>query len=212
MDVDIYNGTSDVGGGAPSSAFSGAGGQPGVWNAYPGDYGGSYDLVNVDGTFTGVSVHGNHDGMAGMLGWNNPDVSGDVALLMKDAEVVGVPLTYNLTGLADGEYRVYTYVCSPDPGYPGSADVFIAQALGEQTRHAEGTLPGNYFIEGRTHTVHDVLITDGSLDIQISGPWPKTFVNGFQLVPVPEPASLASLGLGALLFLRRKRKSPDPNR
>jgi hypothetical protein len=69
-----------------------------------------------------------------------------------------------------------------------------------------GQMPGNQFILGVTHVIHEVDVTTGSLSVSIAG---ECYLNGFQLQAVPEPASLLGLSLGALMFAKRKR---TPNR
>jgi hypothetical protein len=71
-----------------------------------------------------------------------------------------------------------------------------------------GNYPLNTFALGSTHSIHDVLVSNGTLSITVAAPPDPTntfgggFVNGFQIVPAP--ASGAVLALAALCHRRRR--------
>ncbi|MFN0136997.1 MAG: hypothetical protein ACKVS9_12875 [Phycisphaerae bacterium] len=87
-----------------------------------------------------------------------------------------------LRGVSNGTYRVYTYAAWPDP----SSDASVAVNTAPEA-HISGTMPGDAFIEGVTHTVHEVAVTNGNIFITVfagAGSYWETFLGGVQIVPV----------------------------
>lgn len=67
-------------------------------------------------------------------------------------------------------------------------------------------MPGNNRFElGITHSIHHLNLSGDAFTIQVAGPWPNACVNGFQIVSVPEAASLLILAAGLPVLLRRRR-------
>jgi hypothetical protein len=142
-------------------------------------------------------------GGAGVLGYNNPNLSGDYAYLLKDAEAVGAGgLRFTLTGLAPGQYRIFTYAVKPQ-GEAWTTQITIPGSV-QGTVDVTGPMPPNQLIDGITHSVHDIDFSGGSLLIRAEEHWPNSYVNGFQIQAVPEPASVAALA-ALLPILVRKR-------
>jgi hypothetical protein len=80
-------------------------------------------------------------------------------------------------------------------------------AAGQNPQIVTGQLTPNQFEHLITHSVHDVEVTDGTLrwDFRNDPFIPGVVVNGFQVVPVPEPATgFALLSLCAGLIARRR--------
>lgn len=202
VDVDIFNGHPLVGGGAPSPGFGAAANQIGFGNALPATTLTGFALQDLTGASTGVTVA--CTGSGGALGFNNPANAGDFNFLLNDADRIGTGgLTYTISGMAPGSYRVYTYSARPNTT-PGAADITVPNAL-VPTMHVAGVMPGNSFVLQVTHSIHDVTITNGTLQILAAGTVNDT-INGFQIVTVPEPTTLSLVGLGALMSLRRRRQ------
>lgn len=202
VDVDIFNGNPLGGAGAPSPGFGAAAGQTGFWNALPAQIINGFGLLDVQGNATGVTV--NCTGSGGAFGFNNPSNGGDFNLLLNDADAIGTGgLTYTLNGLAPGTYRIFTYSVRPNVTV-GSSDITVPGAV-VPTVHVTGVMPGNSFVLGVTHSIHDITLTGGALQIRAAGT-AGDYVNGFQIVSVPEPTTLSLVGLGALMSLRRRRQ------
>jgi hypothetical protein len=200
VDVDLFNSPPEVGGGAPSSSFGGAAGQVGFWNAYPDNVSQSFPLQDIAGASTGVTITAT--GLGGSGGWNNPVNTGDFNLLLNDAQQVGNNFSYTLSGLNPGPYLLYTYAVKPNSQF-GEAFTTVSGSITSNPQRAAGTMPGNQFVLGVTHTVHEVDVTAGILRLQVEGPWPNAYVNGFQIVAVPEPATFAPLLFAGLFLVRR---------
>jgi hypothetical protein len=120
-------------------------------------------------------------------------------------------LTFTFTGLQAGtSYRFTVY--SADKSTPTSNDI-SAFYLGSSTtpflsgvkvvNEENGSAAAKYSGTFTAATSDPVIITSKT----ISGVTPLyTVVNGFELSVVPEPGSLALLGLGALVLLRQRRR------
>jgi hypothetical protein len=207
VDTDLFNSSSIVGGGTPSSSFGAAAGQVGFWTSFYTDNNNEpLALRDTSGTLTSVIAVAQGTGGGG--GWNNPVNTGDYNLLLNDADQIGEGFRYTITGLAPGRYLVYTYSVKPNGQY-GEADIMVSGSSSQNPQRVSGIMPGNQFQLGLTHSIHDVQVTDGSLVIGATGPWPNAFLNGFQIVPVPEPCSVLALAAGiAALITRRRKKLP----
>src|SRR5579871_827635 len=192
IDLDIGQGDAQGGNGAPSSDFGGAANSPGFWcrvdAAGPSN---PLSLQGLDGATTSVQMLATPSG-GGTLGFDNPANTGNFALLLNDGGVINNERTYGFTGLRAGRYEVVTYAVCPDPLY----DVATVTVPGADNpvENVTGPMPGNQFILGITHAQQYITISNGTLQIEVSGPWPNTFCDGMQIVELPEPAT----GLGVL--------------
>jgi hypothetical protein len=202
VDFDIGSGTPEIGSGAPSSSFAGAAGIPGVWNRVFRDDNGPAPLFDTNGVLGGASM--TWSGSAGNLGFNNPTNTGDLALLLNDAKNVSDTLTMRISGLAPGRYRVFTYAVEPQ-GHSWTTNIAIPGSV-QGTVAVTGPMPGNLLLEGVTHSIHDLQFNGGELMIAASGEWPRSYVNGFQILAVPEPTTVPFLtsGLACLVFGRKR--------
>jgi hypothetical protein len=110
--------------------------------------------------------------------------------------------------LEPGEYQLYTYAVSPIGDY-AETPVYVPGSIGKQTQVVTGPMPGNSFEYLITHSIHLVQIEGGEdLEVQFYEP-PNTgaqFVNGFQIVPVPEPSGFSIVIFGFLFVLLWRRR------
>lgn len=192
----------DVGSGVPSAAFGAAAGQVGHWNAI-GYSTGPTQLSNLAGSLTGVSVSLASTGIGYSGGWwSNPINTGDYAALLNDAADTspGQTLTFTFTGLASGQYTIYTYAVAPNNGTP-TQTVGVSNQIGG-AQFVTGPMPGNSFAQGLTHAINVSNVTSGTMVVSIASA-SNVYVNGFQIVPSPGPGAL--LGAGLLLGVRRRR-------
>jgi len=188
--------------GTPSSAFGGASGAPGVWNAHDGEEGTVGTLMDIGGVTTGVSLTLSAEGSTGV---NDVDIglTGDNAALLQDL-VFGTfnDLTLEFAGLSPGEYRIVTYAIGRQQ-HISSTDVWI-QGDTSTTQEISAEWNGSFAL-GETHSEHTIDLSDGLLRIDLlkSG---DAVVNGVQVILVPTPGAGALLLMAGLAALRRRTR------
>lgn len=213
QNINIDFDTAAVGGagdGAPANNYGAAAGLAGqgCWNLFDGivqtqilNAGTGIGCAATPVTVTRSSAAG------GNFAFNNANTLGDQQLLLDDGQdlsAVPAPLTITFTGLVNGIYDVYTYAVAPD--FTGTDTTAVT--VNGVTLNSTGPIPaGNVFVSGQTHTLHaNVAVVGGTLTISANEVAPSFgTINGVQLVLIPEPSSLALLGLGALGLIRRRR-------
>ena len=205
IDLDIFAGDPSNGNGAPSPAFAGAAGQPGYWNRLRAGSSFPQSIADTSGHTTGIQFS-IPIGAGSSGGSNFPINSGDYALLLNDYARVPDLMVFRFTGMRPGQYRIYTYAVDA-VGFSFPALVSIAGSS-TPTQRVTGPMPGNTFVRGITHSVHELLLSASTFEIEVRneviGP-PNSSVNGFQIVAVPEPASLTVLSCLFALMARRRR-------
>jgi hypothetical protein len=214
VDIDQIGAMPPHGGGAPSSTFGAAAGQPGFWNPVSGIALGPTPLLDTAGAATPVTLTVTSSSTAlSDLSYLQPLNTGDYALLLNDASQIGTlsqggSRTYTFAGLSPGWYKIYTYAVAPQATVVPNP-VLVPGAIGTNPEIVNGPMPGNAFAQGITHSIHDVLVTTGTLDVVFNIPANLSggaYVNGFQIVPEPATVSLAALG--GLAMIRRLRRKP----
>jgi len=163
--------------GAPSTSYSAASGQAGVWNHFTGSS--PTAMLSLSGAATGVTLSANtSSGFA--FGFNNALTSGDDELLL-DGGHDGAA-TYTFSGIGDGVYDVYTYAWAPD-----SAALQTSVSVTGSTdppQNVGGNWTGSH-VQGVTYAKHRVSVVGGNSIVIVcttfSGPATE---NGFQIVPV----------------------------
>lgn len=188
------------------AAATGAAGD--VWNGYQpeadfGGYGGgTYTaLLDSTGTATAVSLT-----MGAVSGWGssytgNPDFGDPLNSLMRDSAFIfpGWTSTATISGLTpNAAYTLYLYGVSDNAGQNSTFTVDGVSKLA-----ASSDLVGP-LTEGEDYVVFTGNTGAGSIDLALDGGGSFCSFNGFQLAVVPEPATMALLGLGAVLLRRKK--------
>lgn len=207
IDLDVAIGNGQVGHGAPSAGFGAAAGQAGFWNAVDAGSPDATTLLGLDGGTTGAHIQAS-GGVGSAGGFNFAGNSGDYSLLLNDFADMGgsgSEVDYHFSGFRPGRYLIYTYAVNAS-GHFVNTTISVPGAQ-DQFRIVSGPMPGNQFIQGITHSVHDLMLTGSSFEIDVSGTWPLSECNGFQIVAVPEPCSLLTIGLGIGLVMRKVRRS-----
>jgi len=174
-------------------------------------------LNNVNGAPTGVSLtlsapNGTYN--ANSVNWGNASpfttAGSPYSALMQTCLVAnngsGPVGNVTLTGLAVGQaYNLYVY-CASDQNVP---------AGGRTGTFTVGANSQNYTWDGVTSTLVNgvsylefagITSVGGTLVIDFGNTTAETDFNGLQLVAVPEPGTLALLGMGLPLFFIRRRK------
>jgi hypothetical protein len=167
--------------GTPSSSFGAARCQPGVWNAVPPTLG-TTPLVGLTGLATSATI--TSTGVAAPYSHDNPGTTGDDQALMDDLSNPSPGgATWTISGLAQGNYVLYTYGWAPDnPVFISSISV---AGSSDPTQTVGGNWPGGYQL-GVTHALHHVSVgAGGSIAMSITAAGGGSFgsLNGFQVVP-----------------------------
>jgi hypothetical protein len=214
VDLEVFSGGEGIGAGAPSSSFGAAANQRGYWNA-AGLLSTPWALRSLLGQDTAVSLTAEGDQKGDTGGFFFKGNTGDYARLLNDAQNVapqvdGGSLACVFRGLKPGVYEIFTYAVSPIGNYV-ETPVYVPGGIGAETQVVTGPMPGNAFKYLITHSIHLVDIDpqedlrvefyqDPNADVQ--------YVNGFQIVPVPEVPGLLPVILGcAVLVIGRRRIS-----
>jgi hypothetical protein len=175
----------------PSSAYAAAAGQPGFWNNVAHPY--SATLTEIGGTLTAATCTST---ISSSFNWPFGPLTGDDSAFMNDIQAISAfsgTAVWTFSGLANGNYAVYTYAWAPDSvsartsvDVPGSSD-------GQQI--VGGAWSGSPHVLGVTYALHHVAVTNGTLVVDCAGALGTSgSVNGFQIVA--GPASFSSFCAG----------------
>jgi PEP-CTERM motif len=180
--------------------------------------------ANSDGTISPVTLSVSYDGDNGST---NGVTQGSPSFLLGNAAIVtnNDVGTFSLMNVPAGTYDLYLYGTNYDgtrgaafTASSGSALDGITSAIGPNA--ASGSGPLNSYVLGQDYVEFVGVVPDSNGTI--SGTWTGVTnpqdtsltgegdFNGLQLVSasaVPEPASLAVIGLGALGLLSRRRRN-----
>lgn len=176
--------------GVPSSSYGGAAGQAGDWNGIPTTQS-LTTLHDLNGAPSSVVFH-NPSSFG--VSWNHAGTVGDDQALLDDLGDPGSGGQYRFDNLLPGGYEVWTYAWAPDSS-AGLSTVTVT-AASEIAATVGGAWSGAP-AEGITHAVHHLVVTNGSILIDVVPAAGSSFasVNGFQLVYSGQVASLC-LGSG----------------
>ncbi|MFY9234904.1 MAG: hypothetical protein WAO58_10660 [Fimbriimonadaceae bacterium] len=201
IDLDSGVGSAESGNGAPSILFGAAADQPGFWNRVNCVSDGPTNLFDLSGSYRGVFMTVEDAGSGGGSGWDSN--TGDYALLLNDYATIRSPMTYRVSGLVNGAYKILTYAVNAS-GHTVGVNVAV-DGSDDPLQVVTGPMPGNRFEHLVTHAIHYVPDLRGDLIIRLSGPWPRSQVNGFQIVAVPEPATMSIVFAGTMWLACRRR-------
>ncbi len=166
LNLDFDVGIAGVWTGAPATTTKGAADQSGTWNAVPIGAAGSL-FRDIDNIVTPVSM--TITNLASGYFADAVGVSGDNDKLLGDGcnSTAGTSLGINFTSLANGVYTVVTYAADPFVNDP--CNVSVTGAI-EGTQSVSGGMASNNLIAGVTHSVHHVVVTNGTIHITCTDP------------------------------------------
>jgi len=173
----------------PSNAYGAAANQTGSWNVVSGNPASTTNLIDVNGAPTTVTIA--HVGGFGDFGIPNATWSGDDEKLMEKAVDVGGlaqgggTITWTISGLVAGSYRVYTYALAPDLPATYRTRVAVTNAS-EASQIVGGAWPGSPHVLGISYALHTVTVGIGqNLTIVTTDPGAPAnnlaTVNGLQI-------------------------------
>ena len=176
----------------PTNAYGAAAGQAGAWN--DGSSGSVNQVLNgLNGMPSSVML--SESGAApGGFEFNNAGTSGDDENLLDDYLDVGSPgnLSQSIfTGLANGDYLVYTYSWAADNRLAFCSQVDVVGSTDPQ-QIVCGAWTGSH-VQGVTYALHAVTVTTGSITVNVEATPTGTFgtVNGIQIVPANANSGMA---------------------
>ncbi len=155
-------------GNGPSDSYAAAG-LAGKWNSVEGEHTSIgnptaiYDLVDLDGNATGVTLH-QFGGQDMITAGNDPSVEGDDAILMNDCIVThsaGLETCLFINGLESGTYEIITYAWMPNSP---ETDNRVRLDFDPVTFDIGGAWTGEH-VEGITYSVHTQEITNGFIGL-----------------------------------------------
>jgi hypothetical protein len=165
----------------PSAAYGAGAGQPGTWNAVL-PTAGTTPLVTITGSASSVTIAAT-SGTAYQSN-ANPGPMGDDANLMRDVSDPGFGATWTFSGLAAGDYKLYTYAWAPDN--PLFKSVVNVAGSSDPAQTIGGNWPAGGQTLGITYALHHVTIVSGgtiAMTITVAGGGSFASLNGFQVVP-----------------------------
>ncbi|MCP3917952.1 MAG: hypothetical protein GY711_20590 [bacterium] len=170
----------------PAETFGAAAGQVGTWNAFGNPLGTSpHTLSDPIDAVTGLPATGVEitiDTYVANFTFDNPGTAGDDEALMDDLFDLGAGAArVTISGLADGDYEIYTYAWAPDSA-TFSTIVDVAPSA-DPAQSIGGAWPGGYAL-GVTHALHTASVSaGGQIDIDLTTPDIGS-LGGIQIVPV----------------------------
>ncbi|MBL8857344.1 MAG: hypothetical protein JNL28_02410 [Planctomycetes bacterium] len=180
LNIDLGSAASSFG--KPGDAYAAASGQAGFWNATSA--GTPAILRYLDGSQATTKVVPSGSGFANAEAQNPLTIGDDEKLMDDGARLTGASSSYvfNINGLSNGTYYVYTYALAPDSAVlsnvtvPGSPD---------GVRSCGGVWPGAH-AEGTTFTRHFLNVTTGGIQVVVTPQAASGFLNGLQIVRVAQ--------------------------
>lgn len=194
INIDFHDGN-----GKPTDDYAAAG-VAGFWNVLGSGLGNGAEILDGVGQVTGISISCNLS-LFGVT-TSNQGTEGNDGALLSDYLVNGAAeFDLTISGLEDGQYDILVYALGRQD-YPCGTTVTINGNVNNQ-KYLTGIWPGS-LMEGRTHTNHRVIVNSDPITLSVYSA-SDAFINGLQIVQVPEPATLLLLGLGALIFRNKNR-------
>lgn len=181
-----YGGAGQV----PSSSYFGASGYSGHWNAMDNSFGPlslpSSSVIPANCTIAGTAATYTRSGTTnGTFGYDNPNTTGDAALLLDDAldlGGVGGNAAVTISGLPTGIYDVWVHAWAPDDPINSKTWVVVDGGLAETHLLGGADFSGN--LDGFTTHYDRIDVTNGSLTFHAITATGLGALNGFEIAQV----------------------------
>ena len=193
LNIDVGSSNTSI----PTAAYAGGAAQAGTWTRVSAAATSPVTLKDLAGVNTPATLL--PSGGLGDFGFNNPGTSGDDQNLLDDAMDINAPPLSNgiagwtFSGLASGNYVVYTYAWAPDDvTFRTSVSV---QNAAEGPQLVGGTWAGSH-AQGLTYALHHVTVSSGTIQVDVNSAVGLGCVNGFQLIKVAGGGPITSFCAG----------------
>jgi hypothetical protein len=172
-----------------------AAGTAGTWNGVDAGLATPTNLLNKAGIATGVSMT-LASTLTFTLQFTNAAYTGEDAKMMEDV-CYGTGLeTIDFSGLAIGNYSIYTYALAPDNKSGLITGIDCDQSL-DGLQQAGGALWTGSHVEGGSYSKHSAYVSDGTLHLDITAILGFESINGIQIeVEPPNPGAAFCFGDG----------------
>lgn len=178
----------------PNSTYGAAAAQPGVWTRVSAVPAGPQALKDLStGNLTAVTL--TVTGGLGDFSFNNAGTALDDERLLDDAMDLGTSAsTWTFSGLAAGNYQVYTYAWAPDD-VSYRTNVAVTGAA-EASQLVGGAWAGSH-AQGLTYALHTRSIAaGGTIVVTTNTSIGFGAVNGFQIYKVPDVGPIQAFCFG----------------
>ncbi len=136
---------------------------------------------------------------------NRANVNHELGDLVEDFMASGDDLTLRLTGIAEGDYWMTTYHHDVDANRGLiSIDVLDATGFRPEVKTGLSQTSGTDPSEPRSTTF--LFTADGTNPVDVTFRGDTIILNGFAIVPVPEPGTVTLLGIGLICLLGAGRR------
>jgi len=180
------------------------------WNEIDGDPGSGSGIALNDSLGNATSVQLSYSSISAIISANTSPTNPDQPLMHDYLYSDSAGIQVGLSGLTPNQaYQLILFVSSDDASNGSRAVTGNANGVNFA---ATGDPQAGVFVNGGNYAGIASVAADASGNLAISVNEPasgnsdnEVDVNGLQLQPVPEPASLTALAVGALFLRRRKR-------
>lgn len=179
----------------PVDGYGAAAAQTGRWNNVKFPYNAA--LVNLDGTASSVTTSSTSSSSYNYFPSSLTGEDRNFMIDIQNLPNLGGPWSWTFSGLANGNYTLYTYAWAPENnGNPTRVHVPISSDLPQDVG---GLWSGSPHVLGVTYALHHFTVTNGVVVVQVEGlAGHDGSVNGFQFEYLSGPVSYCTAKMNSL--------------